>query len=283
MLRVSRLRVVLTVVVAALTVADASARTIRRSCRDGTSVRRAERSGQVVVACDVDTRCDGACAFEVPVCGPDSCQTETFTVPAGGIRRERLSTSPGAAPARLVLRCRPTAGCGGSSTTTGGPGTAGGPRPFQATTSTSIRPVRPSTTSSSTTTITSSTITSTTLIIRSRIPCFGDVDCNGLATACAVGFCDEDGFCAQECICRTPDFGPTCFLELARPCLVAGECVGPDDPDPTCRVCYLNLCRNVLVPACVSRLPADTRSSGSDVGVTVDFGLESGTSAVFGQ
>jgi hypothetical protein len=255
-----RVLVALAVVAAGLTVGDASARTIRRSCRDGTSTHRAERSGRVLVACDVGARCDGACTFEVPVCGPASCQAETYTVAAGSTRRERLAVSPGAAPATLALRCRPPArstGCIGVTTTTvttttAGPSTTGAPRPPGPTTTTRVRLVGPSTTSSTTTASTSSTLTTTTttIVIPSRIPCLGDADCEGLATACAVSFCADDGFCAQVCVCLTTDHRPTCSLDAARPCLTAGECGGAADPDPTCRVCHLNLCATVLVPEC---------------------------------
>ncbi len=265
--------VVVTVVAAALTVGDASARTIRRSCRDGAI---AERSGQGLVACDVGATCDDACAFELPVCGSESCQSETLTVPAGRTRRERLAVSAGAAPSTLVLRCRPAfrrAGCIVVTTTTvatttsstGFPGGPSGP------TTTTVRLVGPSTTSSTTVASTSSTIpiptTTTLLVIPSRIQCGGDVDCDGLATACAVGFCADDGFCAQACFCLTTNRGPTCSLDVARPCLTPNDCRDADQPNGACRVCYLNRCTIALALECFPVLPAQPP------GFTIDFGV----------
>ena len=278
-----RVIAILTVVAAALTVGEASARTIRRACRDGTIAPRAERSGQPVVACDVGARCDGACAFELPVCGPESCRAETFSVPAGSTRRERLAVSPGAAPATLVLRCRRTTrltGCIGvtTTTTTAGPTTSGAPSLPGPTTTTRLHLSRASTTSSTTITSPSSTIptTTTTIVIPSRIPCLSDADCDGLATACAFGFCADDDFCAQACICLATDLRPTCSLDAARPCLTPSDCLSADDPNPTCRVCYLNLCRTVLAPGCFPILPGQSSSSMTESGVTIDFGVGGG-------
>ncbi|HXJ34093.1 MAG TPA: hypothetical protein VMS22_08625 [Candidatus Eisenbacteria bacterium] len=277
MLGASRCVLLFTVVAAAMTVGDVSARTIRRSCRDGATADRAERSGQGLVACDVGATCDDACTFELPVCGPESCQTEAFTVPAGRTRRERLVVSPGAAPATLVLRCRPAlrrASCivvttttvTTTTSTTGFPGGPSGPI-----TTTSVRLVGPSTTSSTTVASTSSTIpiptTTTLLVIPSRIPCGGDVDCDGLATACAVGFCADDGFCAQACFCLTTNRGPTCSPDVARPCLTPNDCLDADQPDRACRVCYLNRCTIALAPECFPVLPAQSP------GFTIGFGV----------
>jgi hypothetical protein len=274
-----RVLVVMTVVAAALIVGDASARTIRRSCRDGTSAPRAEGSGQPLVTCDVGATCDGACAFELPLCGPESCQVETFNVPAGRTRRERLVVSPGAVPSTLVLRCRPAtrrAACivvttttvttTSGSSTTGGPGGPSGP-----TTTTRVRLVNPSTTSSTT----SSTFpipTTTIPVIPSQIPCLGDRNCDGLATACAVGFCANDGFCAQACFCLTTNRGPTCSLDAARPCLTPDDCLDADGPDPTCHVCYLNRCTIALAPECFPVLPVQSPAFTTNPGAGFTVG-----------
>src|SRR5262249_27619895 len=79
------------------------ARTILRTCRDGALGSSATTSG---VRCDVDTQCDDVCSFEIPVCGASTCESQTFAVTMGTSRVERLAIRPGAAPARLVLRCR---------------------------------------------------------------------------------------------------------------------------------------------------------------------------------
>jgi len=286
----SRALAVLAVVAAVLTAGDASTRTIRRSCRDGTIAQRTDLSGRLV-ACDVGARCDGACAFAVPACGPDSCQTETFTVAAGTTRRERLAVSPGAAPATLVLRCRQTRACIGvgsptiTTTTTAESSTTGAPHPSGPTTTTRLRLVRASTTSSSTVVSTSSTIpaTTTTLVIPTRIPCRFQTDCDGLSTACSVGFCTGNGFCAQACVCLTPDLAPTCSLVDAATCLTPGECRDGTEPDPNCRVCFLNLCATVLVPQCFPVPPGEPSPFTPDFSVTVDFGLGSTGGGVFGS
>ena len=43
---------------------SASARTIRRLCRDGVVADRTDRSGRTT-SCDVDQQCDGTCSFEL--------------------------------------------------------------------------------------------------------------------------------------------------------------------------------------------------------------------------
>jgi hypothetical protein len=117
-------------------------------------------------------------------------------------------------------------------------------------------------------------------VIPTGIPCFGDADCDGLASACAIGFCGGDGFCAQACVCLTPELTPTCSVVRAKRCLTAGECVGVEDRNPACRVCYLNVCNVVLESDCLPDLPGQPPFTG-DVGVTVDFGLGFGSGGVF--
>jgi hypothetical protein len=281
-----RVLAVLALVAAGLTAGDASARTIRRSCRDGADAHPVAQGSRSLVACDVSAPCDGVCAFEMPVCGPESCETETLAVPAGSIRRERLAVSPGAAPVMLVLRCRPTARATGCvsvtttsyTTTTGGPTTTGVPQPPGMTTTTRVRLGRASTTSSTTIATTSSTVTTTTIVIPSRIPCSSDNDCDGLATACAVGFCADTGFCAQLCVCLTPDLAPTCAETAAKGCLAAGECFGAADTNSACRVCYLNVCRRTLLADCFPELTGQSPSFTIDFGVGGDGGFTFGGS-----
>jgi hypothetical protein len=250
-------RVVMTLLLVAEAIAsgDASAATIRRTCRDGVI---ADRSGRVTTSCDVDRQCDGRCSFELPVCDGTSCQTRTFSVPIRGARTERMAVSLGAAPARVLLRCRPTprsVRCvppvTTTTTTVGGPTTTMGSGLPGPTTSTSLRLVgRASTSSTSTTTSTSGTgpsssSTTTSLV---PIPCEGDVDCDGLSSACAQGFCARDQLCAQSCFCVTPDRERTCALDEAVPCLTPNDC--PRFVGDGCRLCYLNRCVIAPAPAC---------------------------------
>jgi hypothetical protein len=243
-----RVLVLLAFVATAVTAEDASARTLRRSCRDGLAAERTDRSGLLGVSCDVDGQCDGLCSFEVPVCGTSPCQAVTLTVPVGSTRRERIAVEPGAAPAKLVLRCRPTPPSVPCATTTTTTSPAHEPGP---TTTTRPRLVRPDTTSSTTVTVsTSSTVPTSTSTTAPAflIPCRRDADCDGLATACAVGFCGIDETCVQVCTCLTPELDRTCSPAAAMPCLTPADCPGPDDA--ACRVCYLNLCVTEPAPAC---------------------------------
>src|SRR6185369_4183606 len=162
----------------------------------------------------------------------------TFTVPVGSTRRERIAMEAGAAPTKLVLRCRATprsVPCATVTTTTGPAHQPG------LTTTTRLRRVGPETTSSTTTTTSaSSTIPTSTTAPTSLIPCQRDADCDGLATACAVSFCGIDETCVQTCVCLTPELDRTCSLAATQPCLTPADCPAPDNA--ACRVCYLNLC-----------------------------------------
>jgi hypothetical protein len=95
--------VVLLVSVVAMAAGDASARTIRRLCRDGVIGIRTDRSGNVTTACDVDHQCDGICSFELPVCDATTCETQTFAVPVRSRRPERMALTPGAGEGRAAL------------------------------------------------------------------------------------------------------------------------------------------------------------------------------------
>ena len=239
-----RVLVMLAFVAAASIVVDASAATLRRSCRDGLIAHRTDDSGGHTMSCDVDGRCDGVCSFEL--------EAGTFTVPVGKTRRERITGEPGTTPTKLVLRCRPTPRnlqCTTFTTTTGGASTttpAPSPGP---TTTTRVRLVNPETTSSTTTTISTSSSTSSTIIRPLPIPCGTDFDCEGFTTSCAVSFCGFDGLCAQTCVCFDTDFRRTCSLDEALSCLTPDDCPGRLD-DLVCRVCYLNLCVTDPAPAC---------------------------------
>jgi hypothetical protein len=239
-------------VAAAVTAQDASARTLRRSCRDGLVAQRTDLSGLLAMSCDIDGQCDGICSFELPVCGTSPCQAGTFTVPVGRTRRERIAVEPGAAPTTLVLRCRATprsVSCATVTTTTGEPTTTSPAHQLGPTTTTRVGLVRSDTTSSTTTTIsTSSTILTSTTAPTVLIPCQRDADCDGLATACAVSFCGVDETCVQTCVCLTPELDRTCSLAAAQQCLTPADCFGPDDA--ACLVCYLNLCVTDPAPAC---------------------------------
>jgi hypothetical protein len=241
-----RVLVLLAFVAAAVTAEDASARTLRRSCRDGLVAQGTDHSGLLAMPCDIDGQCDGVCSFELPVCGTSPCQAATFTVPVGSTRRERIALEPGAVPTKLVLRCRATprsVPCTTVTTTTGPAHQPG------LTTTTRLRLVGPETTSStSTTTSASSTIPTSTTAPTSQIPCQRDADCDGLATACAVGFCGIDETCMQTCVCLTPELDRTCSLAATQPCLTPADC--PAAADAACRVCYLNLCVTAPAPAC---------------------------------
>lgn len=244
----ARVFVVLALAAVPITAGDASARTIRRSCRDGARTPRANPG----VSCDVGAQCDGICSFSVPVCGASTCQDETLTVPVGSTRRERIAVEAGAAPAMLVLRCRAgrTAECVTitvTTTTAVSTTTRFAHRP-ERTTTTTRGLVNPSSSTSSTTTSTSVFMPSSTSTSIVPIPCGTDADCDGLATACTVGVCTIDSLCAQICVCVTPDLDRTCALEEATPCLVPDDCPGLGDA--ACRVCYLNLCVTAPAPAC---------------------------------
>src|SRR5262245_56701671 len=89
----------------ALTSEHASARTVR--CRERVLTNRTDRAGRGPVSCEVEGRCDGLCAFEVPVCSAATCPTEELVVPVGRTRRERVALQAGDQPTKLVLRCRP--------------------------------------------------------------------------------------------------------------------------------------------------------------------------------
>jgi len=255
--------VVLVVVAAAFAADDASARTIRRLCRDGVIANRTDGSGRVTTSCDVDHQCDGTCSFELPVCDATTCQTQTFTVPAKSTRPERMALAPGAAPAKLMLRCRPTprslrcippvttSTVTTSTTMIGGPTTTmagGGQIPLVTTTSLGL--VRGTTTSSSTTTkSTSSTFaTSTTTTSLMPVPCQNDFDCDGFSSACATGFCGLRQLCEQTCECVRPDRARTCEPDEAARCLTPADC--PRLIGDACRVCYLNLCVTASAQAC---------------------------------
>ncbi len=256
----ARLLVVVALVAAPIVASDASARTMRRSCRDGVLAQRSSPD----VSCDVDGRCDGVCSFSVPVCDASTCRNETVTVPAHATRRERVAVETGAAPRMVVLRCRAprTAECititvttttgmtstTGVTTTTGATTTTRFPHPPAPTTSTTRGLVNASSSTSSTTTSTSIFVPSSTSTSIVPIPCGTDADCDGLATACAVGVCRMDGLCAQTCVCVTPDLDRTCALEEATPCLTPDDCPGLGGG--VCRVCYLNLCVTAPAPAC---------------------------------
>jgi hypothetical protein len=250
--------VVLLVVAAAVAADDASARTIRRLCRDGVIANRTNPSERQTTSCDVDNQCDGVCSFELPVCDGTTCQTQTFTVPAKSTRPERVALTPGAAPAKLMLRCRPTPRSlrcippvTTSTTTIGGPTTTmagGGHVPRQTTTTQGL--VRGTTSSTSSTTSTSSifasSTTSTSLV---PVPCQGDFDCDGFSSPCAIPFCGIDELCKQTCVCLRPDRERTCELDEATPCLTPADCprlIGGDG----CRVCYLNRCVTTPAPGC---------------------------------
>jgi hypothetical protein len=243
----ARMFVVLALASVPITAGDASARTIRRSCRDGVSTHRANPD----VSCDVGGQCDGICSFSVPVCGASTCQDETLAVPVGSTRRERIAVEPGAGPTTLVLRCRPTgrdAECVTVTTTTGGPTTTRFGHLPERTTTTSLGLVNGSSSTSSTTTSTSSSMPRSTSTSIMSFPCQTDADCDGLATACAVGVCRPDARCAQTCVCVTPDLDLTCSLDAATLCLTPDDC--PELRDGACRVCYLNLCVTAPAPAC---------------------------------
>jgi hypothetical protein len=247
-----RVLVMLAFVAAAVTAEDASARTLRRSCRDGLIAQRTDHSGLLAMPCDIDGQCDGVCSFDLPVCGTSGCQAETFSVPVGSTRREQIAVEPGAAPTKLVLRCRATprsVPCATVTTTTGGPTTTGPAHQPGLTTTTRLRRVGPETTSSTTTTTSaSSTIPTSTTAPTLLIPCQRDADCDGLATACAVGFCGIDETCVQTCVCLTPELDRTCSLAATQPCLTPADCPRPGDA--SCVVCYLNLCVTEPAPAC---------------------------------
>ena len=250
--------VVLVVVAAAIAANDASARTIRRVCRDGVI---AGRTGRVTTSCDVDHQCDGTCSFELPVCDATTCQTQTFTVPVRSTRPERLALTPGAAPAKLMLRCRPTprslrciAPATTTTTTVGGPTTTsaggGGGGQIPLLTTTTLGLVRGTTTSTSTTPSTSSTFaTSSTTTSLVPVPCQNDFDCDGFSSTCAVAFCGVRQLCEQACVCRRPDGERTCEVAEAALCLTPADCPGPIGRD-VCRVCYLNRCVTEPAPAC---------------------------------
>jgi len=247
-----RVLVMLAFVTASVAAEDASARTLRRSCRDGLIAQRTDRSGLLAMSCDIDGQCDGVCSFELPVCETSPCQTGTFTVPVGRTRRESIAVEPGAAPTKLVLRCRATprsVPCATVTTTTGGPTTTRPAHHPGLTTTTRVGRVQPETTSSTTTTTsTSFTIPTSTTTIEFLIPCQRDADCDGLATACAVSFCGVDETCVQTCVCLTAELDRTCSLIAAMPCLTPADCRGPDDA--VCSVCYLNRCVTDPAPAC---------------------------------
>ena len=249
--------VVVLVVAAAIAADGASARTIRRLCRDGVIADRT--SGRVTTSCDVDHQCDGTCSFELPVCDATSCQTQTFTVPARSTRPERMALTPGGAPAKLMLRCRPTPRSlrcippattsttiiGGPTTTIAGGG-GGGQIPLQTTTTLGL--VRGTTTSTSTTFGTSSTFpSSTTTTSLVPVPCQNDFDCDGFSSSCAVGFCGLRHICEQACVCLRRDGDRTCVPEVAALCLTPADCPRTRDQ---CRLCYLNLCVTAPAPAC---------------------------------
>ena len=243
MLGVSRpVLVVLALAAAAITTADASARIIRRSCRDAVMSSRAD----AMVSCDVDLQCDGVCSFEVPVCDASSCRPETFTVPARTTQRVDVAVEPGAAPAKLVLHCRPAprfVDCTPIATTTSTTAPA-----HAVTTTTRRRLVLRTTSTSSTSTSTSSTAptsTSTTII---TIPCGRDPDCDGLASTCSVGVCGVDALCVRICVCVTPRLDRTCSIDDATQCLLPDDCPAADDA--ACRVCYLNRCVTSPAPSC---------------------------------
>ena len=245
-----RLLAIVASVAAALIPGDASARTIRRSCRDGLIAHRTDDAGRTNVACDVDGQCDNVCAFEVPLCGASACEATTLTVPVGSTRRERAALSPGAAPTQLVLRCRPTpriVHCVTVTTTTSASSTT---RPAHlpgpgATTTTSLPLGVPAAPTSTSTTRTIPTITTTTTL---AVPCRKDADCNGLDTTCVVGSCSRDFTCVQTCVCVSPRGDRTCVLDFATPCLVPDDC--PDLGGSACRLCYLNSCVTAPAPAC---------------------------------
>jgi hypothetical protein len=242
---------VLLALAAAIAAEDASARAIRRLCRDGVIANRTDRSGRLTMSCDVDHQCDGICSFELPVCDAATCQTQTFTVPVRSARTERMALTPGAAPAKLVLRCRPTprsvqcfAPATTSTTTIGGGG--GGHFPRQTTTTQGL--VSPTSTTSTTTTSTSCTFASSTSTTLVRVPCQGDFDCDGFSSACAIGFCGFNELCGQTCVCLRPDSEPTCVPEEAAPCLIPADC--PRLIGDGCRLCYLNRCVTAPAPGC---------------------------------
>ena len=253
--------VVVLVVAAAIAADDASARTIRRLCRDGVIADRT--SGRVTTSCDVDHQCDGTCSFELPVCDATACQTQTFTVPARSTRPERMALTPGAAPAKLMLRCRPTprslrcippATTSTTTTLIGGPTTTiaggGGGGQIPLSTTTTLGLVRGTTSSTSSTTSTSSvfassTTTSTSLV---PVPCQNDFDCDGFSSACAIGFCGRRQLCEQLCVCVGPDHERTCAPDEAASCLTPADC--PRVIGEACRACYLNLCVTTPAPGC---------------------------------
>ena len=236
---------------------DAAARTIRRLCRDGVI---ANGSGRLTTACDVDHECDGTCSFELPVCDATTCQTHTFTVPARTTRPERVALTPGGAPAKLMLRCRPTPRslrCIPPATTTtttiGGPTTTtqgddGGHIPLQ--TTTTVRLVRATTTSTTSSTSTSSIVVNSTTTSTSLapVPCQNDFDCDGFSSACAIAFCGLRDRCEQACVCLSPDHERTCDLDEAATCLTPADC--PRTIGDACRVCYLNRCVTAPGPGC---------------------------------
>jgi hypothetical protein len=237
---------------AAIMAEDASARTIRRSCRDGLFAHRADRSGRPGMSCDVDGLCDGVCSFELPAYGTSPCEAGTLTVPVGKTRRERIDVEAGAAPTNLVLRCRPTprlAHClTVTTTTTAGPSTTHPVRPARPTTTTGVRLVGPGSTSSTTTISSSSIIPTSSTTSTSLIPCRTDANCDGLETACSVSFCSSGGTCVQTCVCLTTELDRTCSLDAAAPCLTPADC--GDSDDGTCLVCYLNRCVTEPARAC---------------------------------
>ena len=258
-----RVLVMLAFAAATFAAEGASALTIRRSCRDGIVGQRTDQAGRLTTSCDTDRQCDGTCSFTMPLCDAAGCRTETITVPVRSAQLTRKALSTGATPTRLLLRCRPTprsVGClppATTSTTTttiiGGPTTTRGTNvPGQTTTSTTIGLIRHPRITSTTTTTGASTsfpfpsITTTSLI---PIPCLGgDRECDGLSTACAMGFCGFDQFCKQAFFCVRPDSEATCVLDEAAICLTPADC--PRLVGDECRLCYLNRCVTAPAPAC---------------------------------
>jgi len=246
-MRESAVLVVLAFLATVLAPVEVGARTIRRSCRDG--ALRTSGSGQLGASCDADAQCDGVCSFELPGAAT------TFSVPVGTTRRERIAIEPGAAPTKLVLRCQPAPRSAHClliiTTTTSRPSTTSTTSPpgSRGTTTTTMGRVGPASTSTTTTTSTQAVATSTTE--PPAIPCRGDADCDGLASPCAVPFCDmAHAVCAQTCVCVTPDADVTCVLDLATPCLTPADC--PFLDVSACSLCYLNACVTDPAPACFS-------------------------------
>jgi hypothetical protein len=251
---------VLLVLAAAIAADDAAARTIRRLCRDGVIADRTDRSGRLTTSCDVDQQCDGTCSFAIPVCDATTCRTQTFTVPVRTTRPERMALTPGAAPAKLMLRCRPTprslrciaptttstTTIDGSTTTIADGGGGGGQIPRQTTTTRGL--IHASTTSTLTTTSTPCTCASTTTTSLVPVPCQGDFACDGFSSACAIGFCGVRQLCEQTCVCIRPDHERTCDVDEAATCLTPADC--PSLIGNRCHVCYLNLCVAASAQSC---------------------------------